>query len=168
MKSFDLPTKSTDLPAQAGDSKAYDDAVQRLKEEIICYKTIIEAPAGPPPSYDAKTPNSPPPPASKGGSNEPDFEPEDEAARRRASRDRIVAAMRAVAQSDPDTNRGRRMADEANELEKSDENKGLEILKNIGIGIGVIIAIPFAVTGAVLYGVGSILKGIGGLLTFGQ
>ena len=42
----------------------------------------------------------------------------------------------------------------------------MSVLKNIGMGLGIIVATPIAVAGGVLYGVGMVLKGIGNLMTF--
>ncbi|KAF7331272.1 MFS general substrate transporter [Mycena kentingensis (nom. inval.)] len=92
-------------------------------------------------------------------------------AKTRAERDllsaEIVGYMRKIAAISPDAKERAEYAARADQLEKAQGEEKDHILKDIGVGLGLILLMPFIAAGGILYGVGSLVKGIGNLLTGG-
>lgn len=56
----------------------------------------------------------------------------------------------------------------ADEFDKAPESEKENMLMDIGIGLGLLVASPFLLAGGVLYGVGRLTQGLGNLLTGGK
>ncbi|KAF8211687.1 hypothetical protein K438DRAFT_2011183 [Mycena galopus ATCC 62051] len=77
----------------------------------------------------------------------------------------IVKSMRDLAASHNDPQVQAYWTRRANEFEKAPDPDKKAILKDIGRGLGILIAAPFAIAGAVLIGTGMLLKAGGNFLT---
>ncbi|KAJ7150468.1 hypothetical protein C8R43DRAFT_494761 [Mycena crocata] len=83
----------------------------------------------------------------------------------------ILAEMRDFAETSPNAEDSAYWRSKADALEKASESGDKEsanILADIGMGLGIIVASPFLLAGGVLYGVGRWTKGLGNLLTGGS
>jgi hypothetical protein len=87
---------------------------------------------------------------------------------------RIVEAMQRLAQTHPDPRVREHWREKAIEFAAADETDREHILADIGKGLLILLATPFALAGGVLfaagaivYGVGTFVKGLGNLATGG-
>jgi len=87
---------------------------------------------------------------------------------------KIVEGMRRLAHIHPDVNVRKHWEESAKAFEKGDEKTKSHILGDIGKGLLILLATPFALagvvlfgTGAIIYGVGTFIKGLGTVLTAG-
>ncbi|KAJ6530343.1 hypothetical protein DFH09DRAFT_1156967 [Mycena vulgaris] len=80
----------------------------------------------------------------------------------------IVQSMRDLAASHTDPEVQTYWNRRANEFEKAPDTDKTAILKDIGRGLAILIAAPFAITGAILLGAGMLLKASGDMLTGGK
>ncbi|TDL26909.1 hypothetical protein BD410DRAFT_763097 [Rickenella mellea] len=87
----------------------------------------------------------------------------------------VVAAMRRLAEIHPDPKVKKQWTERAHAFANADDDHKLDVLKDIGKGVAILLATPFMLAGgvvfaagAIVYGVGQIVVGLGNLLTFGQ
>ncbi|KAJ7612561.1 hypothetical protein FB45DRAFT_301677 [Roridomyces roridus] len=84
--------------------------------------------------------------------------------------EKLVDLMKEFARTHPNAAERAKWEKRADDFKTSRAggSDGGKILMDIAMGVGIIVAAPFAVAGAVLYGVGRLLTGIGNGLTGGQ
>jgi hypothetical protein len=87
---------------------------------------------------------------------------------------KIVQGMRRLADIHPDANVRKHWEEKAKAFEKGDDKAKSHILEDIGKGLLILLATPFALAGAalfgagaIIYGLGTFVKGLGTLLTGG-
>ncbi|CAK5284491.1 unnamed protein product [Mycena citricolor] len=80
----------------------------------------------------------------------------------------IVSSMRNLSTRHPDSTVREYWEKRADGFEKAPEVDKGAILKDIGLAVGMLLAAPFAITGAVLMGMGLLLKESGSLLSGGR
>ncbi|KAJ7433427.1 hypothetical protein B0H11DRAFT_2121754 [Mycena galericulata] len=80
----------------------------------------------------------------------------------------IGGLMRSLAEGASDPEKRADWKRKAEEFDKASESGKENMLMDIGVGLGIIIASPFLLAGGILYGVGRLTQGLGNLLTGGN
>lgn len=78
---------------------------------------------------------------------------------------RIVALYKELSDNHPDPEFRLRMAKDAQEWEHADERKREMLVLSFVQGLGMLVAAPFLITGAILHATGQILVGLGDVIT---
>jgi hypothetical protein len=96
-------------------------------------------------------------------------------AQQRVAEQRVVEGMRRISDTHTDPKVRQEWKAKADEFERAGDAKKEHILKNLGKGLLILLATPFALAGAaifaagaMLYGVGCVIQGLGTILTAGS
>jgi hypothetical protein len=91
-----------------------------------------------------------------------------------AEAEKVAAAMRRVGDSHTDPNVKKVWHEKADDFSKASPSERVTLFDDIGKGLLILLATPFALAGgaifaagAILYGAGMLVKGLGNVLTFG-